>query len=239
MSRECVRNSFYQEWTAEGKLKANMNLTLNELLSRMANDEEEVYAYVLTTLKNMNGEFAQCGCGPNFQGGLITLCTCKYSMRTWRERQDWKGAWIAGFSGINLLGDKKSYLFYLMKVSKSFLSHKEIWDDLTYARFAKDARINPLGDIYEPRHDIVAQEKEFDFSNYYPPIETHVHFAKDRWHKDICYQNRFGKRRPTLLVGDERYSFLWRQPVIYFDGKHPRTKKWKIEEFKKRIKALH
>jgi len=43
-----------------------------------------------------DGELIQTGCGLNFEGGRLTLCTCKRRMRTYPGVD--KGAWIAVFA---------------------------------------------------------------------------------------------------------------------------------------------
>jgi len=222
----------YQEYPKEGKLKDNMNLTLSELLNKLRNQQELIYAYVIRTVQYKNNKLLQRGCGPNFEGGLITLCTCKHYMRTWRDVPAWKGMWVAGFTRFNLIDDKKNYLFYLMKVREAFSSHSRIWNFLDCeARTAKNARGNPLGDVYEPRKKI---EDEFDYLNYHTPVENHVHATENLWHEDINYTNWYGKR-PALLVGDLEHSFLWFLPIIRLEGKHPRTKIWQMKEFKSAI----
>jgi TrwC relaxase len=50
----------------------------------------EVFAYVLTSLVQRNGRFFQRGCGPNFQGDRITLCTCMHEHATGRAGQCWR-----------------------------------------------------------------------------------------------------------------------------------------------------
>jgi len=230
MRRSCKCNAveeIYQKWPTEGKLKDNMNLTLEELKERLKNESGEVYSYVVTTVKYRNGEFLQTGSAPNFQGNLITLCTCKHLMRTWKGVSEWKGIWIAGFTSMGL-----NYLFYLMKVSEAYPSHKALWENLPEeARKVKNARYNPCGDVYEPKPNI---KNEFDPSQYYEPIKNHLHAKRCKpakckrnecpWHKDINYIDRRTKRRPALLVGDPTFSFLWSRPMIYFKYKHPRQK---------------
>jgi len=224
MREKCGVVGFFQEYPKGGRLKDNLNFELSKLFDKLGDEQGLVYGYVLTTIRNEKGNFFQNGCGPNFQGGIITLCTCKHYMRTWEKVEDWKGVWIAGFT--HLMENERNYLFYLMKVSRSFRSHKQIWDALVSSRTAKNARINPLGDIYEPKDDI---SDEFNYLNYYPPVKNHVH--ENCWHNDICYEKGCGKRMPSLLVGDPKLSFLWRHPIIHFRSKHPRTKIWKIEDF--------
>jgi len=227
MTEKCGGDRLSQEYPKDGQLKDHTNLRRNELLDKLGNERGTIYAYVLCTVENENHKFSQKGCGPNFQGGLVTLCTCKHFMRTWRDVLDWKGIWIAGLTKFNLMEDGKNYLFYLMKVSESFHSQKEIWNSLSpKERNAKNAGVDPLGDIYEPKDNI---QDEFDPSDYHAP-KNHVHLTGNQWHKDINYVNRYGKR-PALLVGDTKYSFLWSLPIISLKSKHPRIKVWKAKVF--------
>jgi len=106
---------------------------------------------VLTTVK-IDGvrSFVQTGSAPNFQGTLLLYVSGKHYMRTWRSPEDWKGIWIAGFTGINVVGDYKNYLFYLMRVQNVFSSYKKLWDWLNSAvRNAKNASLHKFGDVYE------------------------------------------------------------------------------------------
>lgn len=229
MRKRCRRKGVYQEWPTKGNLKDNMNHTLYELIDALRNQQGVIYSYVLTTLKKRNGEFIQTGSGPNFQSDLITLCTCKHLMRTWRDVPNWKDVWIAGFTGINLMKDKRNYLFYLMKVSKSFSSHKTIWNALADAiKTTKNAQLNPCGDVYRPKPDI---KNEFNYLHYYPPVKNHVHATKNLWRKDITYEKSRSKRKPALLVGDTTFSFLWSLPIVFCKNRHPRTKRGNIQDF--------
>jgi len=79
---DCNRAGVCQEWPRYGKLKKNMNKTLDDLKKILKEEDGLVYGYVLTTVKgDGSGGFVQTGSAPNFQGGLITLCTCKHWMR--------------------------------------------------------------------------------------------------------------------------------------------------------------
>ena len=237
MSKRCDYKNcgcVYQHWPQDGPLKKNMNKTLQDLTNIFKERKGSVYAYILTTVKSDgHGGFIQIGSAPNFQGGLITLCTCKHYMRTWRETYDWKGIWIAGFTGINILGHHRNYLFYLMQIQDAFPSHKNLWDWLDpNVKNMKDASSNKLGDVYKPKSDLT---DPFDPDHYCRPIKGHSHFKNNEWFNDISYKNSRTGRPSALLVGDPKYSFLWSQPNIYFKDKHPRTKCWDLEEF---IKSL-
>lgn len=227
MSEKCrCKNSegICQEWPKDGEIKENMNTTLNTLKRRLENGDGEVYAYVLTTIERDGyGGFVQTGSAPNFQGGFVTLCTCKHWMRTWKTTDAWKDIWIAGFTGVNILGDHQNYLFYFMQVQKAFQSHEELWNWLdSTVKQEKNASHYRYGDVYEPTPNV---KDPFNPEYYYEPIKEHVHFKNDEWCRDINYNTKTEKR-PALLVGSPRLSFIWSQPKIYFKDKLPRTKKW-------------
>lgn len=199
------------------------------------NEQGLVYVYVLTTITKDNNYFVQCGSAPNFQGGWVTLCTCKHYMRSWRSRVSWKDIWIAGFTGINITASRLNYLFYLMKVGYSFQSHVQMWNYLDVSvRKVKNARYNPCGDVYEPKSCL---ENEFNPSEYYPPLQDHVHAKGNVWHKDINYFNSRSNRRPSLLVGNQESSYLWSYAKLYFRHTIPRTKIWSLQDFIKLLEC--
>lgn len=75
----------------------NSNLRIGELLGILGervNSEQNVYCYIINTIKNRRGRFVQVGSAPNFQGDLITLCTCKAWMRTYKDVSSWKGVFL-------------------------------------------------------------------------------------------------------------------------------------------------
>jgi len=147
---------------------------LSKLKNLLKNEKGLIYAYVLTTIKSSkNNDFIQTGSAPNFQGFVITLCTCKHFLRTWKDVDKWKDIWIAGFTSIKILNDNKNYLFYLMKIENAFSSFYELWSWLSDEdRKIKNARFNKLGDIYEPKRTIKDPHNPL---NYYSPIKNHVH----------------------------------------------------------------
>ena len=117
-----------QPFPTKGHLAENMNLKFADFKKKMCREKEDVYCYcyVIASVENRNGKFVQTGSGPNFQGGMITLCTCKHFMRTFMEADNWKGKWIAGFSGLPT-GENKNVLLYLMKVENAFDSQMSLW----------------------------------------------------------------------------------------------------------------
>jgi hypothetical protein len=192
MSCDKGKQSDYQPLPVSGSLKKNSNLCLNRLKRAVNQEDATVYCYVIKSVKNDNGSFRQQGCGPNWQGGLITLCTCKHYMRTLKKAEDWNGKWIAGFTTINDGNSRKdgsnrrNALVYLMKVKVAFESHHDLWYALpAKTRMAKNAhkKGNILGDVFRPKGKLKDSDK-YAPSSYYSPCGSHVHAEKDRWHKD-------------------------------------------------------
>jgi hypothetical protein len=189
-----------------------INTNLSALRGIVAGIEgKSVYGYIIRTIALNNGEFHQHGCGPNWEGGLITLCTCKAYMRTYHDCTNWPGHWIAGFSGCKATPESNA-LVYLMLVGQAYESFTDIWMALPpEVRFAKAAHISTHGDLYEPITEcMVAPNGRFIPANYKPPLPDHSHVRS--WHKDIGSVYR-GKR-PSLVVGHPSRSYLWKQPVI-------------------------
>jgi hypothetical protein len=216
------KQSEYQLFPVSGSLAKNSNLCLNRLKRAVSQGVATVYCYVIETVKNNNGYFRQKGCGPNWQGGLITLCTCKHYMRTFKNSEDWKGIWIAGFTSINDGSsgkdgsNRKNALVYLMKVKDAFESHHDLWYALSVkARMAKDAnkKGNIHGDVFHPKGKLKDSDK-YAYSLYRDPCDLHDHSEKNGWHKDVKYFSNHTRRHASLLVGDKNNSFLWTQPLI-------------------------
>ncbi len=207
-----------QSWPTTGLLHNNLNLSLKELKARLLKIETGnalIYWYVIRTIKNKDGTFVQTGCGPNFEGDVITLCTCKHHMRTYRKIDSWENEWIAGFSGVGA-GEGKNVLIYLMQVGQAFESQYNLWDSGVLSKKelrAKNSQFNKLGDLYKPKESSLKEDQRFQVKNYQVPHQDHAHFKKEKWHKDIFYPDRWN-RRPVLLVGDRKHSFLWSRPTI-------------------------
>ncbi len=211
----------YQAFPLEGPLAYNANLELTELRARLAADSGTGYRYVVKTIKARNGRLVQTGSAPNFQGGLVTLCTCKHWMRTFMSPDDWRGKWIAGFTGVRP-GQGHNRLFFLMAVARAFESHAELWfsDAIpAEAKRAKAAHLSRLGDVYKPR---TRDGNPFDPGHYVPPGKDHNHCESGDWLDDICFVGCSG-RAPALLVGDSERSFLWNLPAIRLASRQPMT----------------
>lgn len=213
LGRHGMDKNFYQTMPSRGRLARNLNLPpeiLSETTARFRRND--AYSYVVDTVIFHRGRFYQTGSAPNFQGGMVTPCSCKHRMRTARDAGSWKGVWIAGFVSSKYVGTHK--LFYLMKVSRAFESHHEFWFSHTIlekTKRAKAADLDRLGDSYRPKRE---SSSPYSHQSYIAPCKDHVHRSPSRWHKDINYTKGYGGRQPALLVGEPRYSFLWNEPLI-------------------------
>lgn len=208
----CPAEDDYQPFPTAGQMKKHMDLSLEKLRHDLDEADGTVYSYVVATVKNRGGKLRQAGSGPNIQGGLISLCTCKRYMRTFMDPQDWVGKWIAGFTTLEA-GDRRNVLFYLMKVERAFCSYFDLWADPKISEETKNARAadrHILGDLYRPKNSL---GDPFDFHSYVPPIAGHVHGGAI-WHDDIHTTGCSG-RQAALLIGDPEQSYLWERPLIY------------------------
>ena len=195
-----------------GRLARNLNIKPDSLIERLIPFRgSTVYYYVVNTVEYYEGRLYQTGSGPNFQGDLLTLCSCKHRMRTSLEPEDWEGVWIAGYTGSTDLGSNR--IFCLMRVSQAFQSHREFWfsDSIPdKTKTAKAAHLDKFGDVYQPKR---TSGRPYSYWHYFDPCKNHVHCEPEYWREDIDYKGYSG-RRPALLVGDAEYSFLWDRPVI-------------------------
>jgi len=227
------------------KLRVNRNIgdIWDHLDAEPATGNIELYVYIVDSVKphgnSLTGyTFQQRGSGPNFQGGQITLCTCKHQMRSCKhDISAWKNnVWIAGFTGRAEKGfDGKNWLFYLMKVGKSFSTHKELAEYFTKCLSpqvleAKRADKNYLGDLFVPRgkSEGASPNSWLEPSNYIAPkVGKHSHCMPgnpSHWEWDIC--SEYWGRNPALLLGEADKSFLWLDPTIWYSEPLPRTKKF-------------
>jgi hypothetical protein len=180
--------------------------------------DRPAYIYVVTTAELLpNGAFNQTGSAPNFNGGRITLCTCKHKDRSSPPPQNcrgpnpqdpWQDVWVGGICSATVLRPRA--LFYLMLIEKTYANHQIIWSALGGPK-AKSAYRNPIGDIYEPLAS--AASNPWSQNSYQPRLSTHVHAKNARTH-DIEQSFYRPARHPRLFLGDKRRSHLWSSPTI-------------------------
>ena len=207
----------HQPFPSKGKLSDNSNLSLETLRGSLSSERTVVYRYVITSVHNEGGRYLQRGSGPNFQGGMVTLCTCKHRMRTYLSPDDWKGKWVAGFTGLGAGGGRNA-LFFLARVAHAYESHYDLWysgEVPTETKRAKSAALSRHGDLLEP---VGGSVDPFDPLSYHPPNEAHSHSKNNTWHGDVRYTGGRWVREAALLVGDPGRTFLWDRPTIFLPG---------------------
>ncbi len=224
-----------QPMPTSGKISKNIDRPLSAIKSKFGDSQDKTYSYVLTTvrLNSDQSAFEQHGSGPNFQGDLLTLCTCKHQMRASRSSDDWNGVWLAGFTS-RTIRDGRHWLFYLAQIQSAHESHADLWDSLSHTcRKAKAADAHFLGDIFRPLKPAPVEHDRFFPSRYVAP-EYHAHRQSPGdtgWRNDIRYKHAKRFRNPPLLTADPKRTFLWKEPIIYLDQKHCRNfSNWTLEE---------
>jgi hypothetical protein len=178
--------------------------------------ERPIYVYVMASAKVQADAFVQKGSAPNFQGGLISLCTCKHKDRASpppigcrgpNAEDPWKEVWVAGVCSLSQTRPRA--LFYLMLVERTFANHAACWEGLGRP-LEKSAHTHPFGDVYEPRPGAV--DSPWSEASYEDHLPGHCHRLEGRRNDiEVGYAM---KRHPQLLVGDPDRSFLWSAPRI-------------------------
>ena len=179
-----------------------------------------LYSYVVTTIETTSTpphDLIQNGSAPNFEGGRITLCTCKHKDRatfypSGNRARPWDQVWVAGLTSKSSHPSRS--LAYLMLVEATFPNQNALWEHLPSAcRTAKSARHSPLGDLYEPKE--FASAHPHSPAYYHSPVAGHVHASATwptGWHHDIALWTSkaypHGLPHP-LLLGEAEMSFRW------------------------------
>jgi hypothetical protein len=219
-----------QPFPSGGHLRNNLGLPLPPLIARLGQLKHRAYSYVVRTV-NWNHEtetFEQNGSAPNFQGDLLTLCTCKHQMRASRAAEGWPGVWLAGFTSRTILNGKH-WLFCLAKIESAHKSHADLWRSMkASSRRAKAAHTHYLGDLFKPKTPTPTGDARFSPNRYISP-RLHAHRWRDEdgwhndWHNDIQYYLADQYGHPPLLVADPRLTFIGNEPMIYFAEDHCRN----------------
>jgi hypothetical protein len=219
-----------QPFPSGGQLGKNLSLPLPVLADRIGKLKDRAYSYVVRTVKldHETTTFQQHGSAPNFQGDVLTLCTCKHQMRASRPAQDWTGVWLAGVTS-RTIHQEKHWLFYLGKIESTCESHCDLWNGMRAdSRNAKAAHIHFLGDVFKPKYPIPAADARFLPTRYVSP-HLHAHRWPDEdgwqngWHNDIRYYLADKYGYPPLLLADPRRTFIWSEPIVYFAEDHCRN----------------
>jgi hypothetical protein len=230
---------YYQEWPKRGILKDNMNLCSDVLEQKIENEFGSGTHYTVKSIipSQSRDSFIQTGCGPNFEGGIISQCTCRHDIRAkYYSSDEWESKWLAGFTPYSQKRCGGSYLFYLMRIKKTFQSFQELHEHYQNTNHklieVKSTENNPLGDLYIPINKDSSACHDPD--NYTNSRSDHSHYGETGKLHDINYPKYLQKhkktrtdKQATLLIGDPEFSFLWNKPIImHKGGKAPRHKKY-------------
>jgi hypothetical protein len=216
-----------QPFPTSGPLADNLGLPLPVLKFNVGKTDSRAYSYVLRTvgIDYDATTFEQYGSAPNFQGGVLSLCTCKHQMRATQTSDDWEGVWVAGFTS-RTIHDGRHWLFYLAKIESAHQSHADLWQALTArTRNAKAADRHFLGDIFRPKSPAPTGKARYSPSRYVTPTaNAHRQQRGNKgWHNNINYPLAVKYGHPALLVADPHKTFIWKEPMIYFTGDHCRN----------------
>lgn len=193
---------------------------LSEILFSCGNDI--VYYYVIRSVDFVDGHFVQRGSGPNFEGGVITLCTCKHYLRTFPGIKP--DVWLAGITSSKTGPNRGNYLFYLAQIKYVYITHYELWNSLpAQSREKKNATYNRLGDVFEP---IDSMEDYTSIRSYQQPIHNHSHAESYKYDIESKYH-----KPSKLIVFDKDHSLIWDSPLIQFKDR-------KLTQGQSKIKLL-
>lgn len=183
-----------------------------------------IYVYPHHRIELNDEELCQTRSGPNWEGEVLTIATCKHLLRTYKTLKPNTVALV----GITNKLEGNNYLLYAGVIEGMFDSNyklgkflKEYYPE-TYKK--KLATTNPLGDIFEPDDSIAADP--YDVFDFEEPCEDHCRFAeKDssgqpKYHKDIEYTTRHGRQPKCLTLNPVTVHTT---PNFIFTGKLGRS----------------
>lgn len=199
----------YQKFPQSGIIFNNMD---KEEINIKSEDDNIIYCFPQHRITLEKDGFHQLRSGPNWQGNILTLTTCKQRLRTYKDAEDWIGLWLAGFTPKNSGGN---YLLWLAKIQHSFESNYELGLWLSEEDYKlKCANNDPCGDIYQPIKQLSGEER-FDVKNFVHPIgHTRTERYNDgsyKWWKDIEYIGA-SYRRQAVFAFNPSLTFLWSEP---------------------------
>jgi hypothetical protein len=198
--------------------------SLDDLRLALATEgDAPLLLYVMSSTRVGDGRIDQHGSGPNLEGGVATLCTCKHHVRTWKSVA--AGTWMAGVTSGARGADVRQALFYLARIERTFASHRELWAALPdAARRAKSMSDNYLGDLFEPLPGAATDPYA---ATSYRPVTTHSHITEagdaTELDRDRCHVPGV---RPRLVAFDPAATFAWSRPVIRREAGAGRGARW-------------
>jgi hypothetical protein len=215
-----------QQFPDHGPLYCNLNIHLHCLKKRLRNVGDEAYSYVVTSVELKERIFEQRGSGPNFEGGVLTLCTCKHQMRASQSTDEWESdVWLVGFTSRTIY-EKKHWLFYMAKIESAYESHSDLWKSMTETiRQEKVAHRKYLGDMFKPKtRSLMGDARYAPFHYHVPRLHAHRNRKNPNgWRNDIRYHLADKYGHASLLVADPELTFIWNKPTIFLKQKHCRN----------------
>jgi hypothetical protein len=115
----------YQPFPQRGPLFKQANLPLTALRTAVGTQTATIYAYVVTSVEHREGHLVQTGSGPNWQGGTLTLCTCKHRLRNYLPLEEWPGVWLAGFTSTTEMNGRNALVF-LTRIAAAYPSQASL-----------------------------------------------------------------------------------------------------------------
>lgn len=181
-------------------------------LDALLDGVDRIYVYPHHQIELVDGELHQTRSGPNWEGGMVTLTTCKHLMRTYSSVTDEKKK--VALIGLTNNLEGHNYLLYAGVIDMRFDSNHELGEWLrlycsdTYR--AKLATDNPRGDIYEPNAT---------------PHEDHVRYTEyskgqRKYIKDLEYRNNRGVAPKCLTIDPVT---VYTKPMYSWTGKLGRS----------------
>ena len=188
-------------------------------LNKILRGADRIYVYPHHEIKLDNGNLKQTRSGPNWEGGVVTMATCKHLLRTYNS--------LTGKTVICGLTNKlegKNFLMYIGMIDKTFDSNLELGEYLDDEVFQiKCANGNRLGDIFKP---IDVNSDKYDIFNFEEPTGNHCRAEENdskgnpKWWKDIEYSSRGGIRPKCLILNPVTVHTI---PMFSWEGRLGRS----------------
>lgn len=163
-----------------------------------------IYVFPHHEIKLVNGVFQQTRSGPNWEGDVVTLTTCKHLLRTYSSMVERKTALV----GLTNKLDGENFIMYIGVIDKIFDSNYDLGSFLaktspdTFNK--KSTSDNRLGDVFFP-NDKLSGFEVYDIINFEDPCSDHCRVEENdskgdpKWWKDIEYLTRNGTRPKCLI----------------------------------------
>lgn len=193
----------------------------NRILPQLTKEQSKAPCYFFPMLDYVysNGVFLAVRSGPNWEGGVFTLTTCKHLLRTAKTPEEWEGHWLVAFTP-RINGE--NYLLFRARVDKAFPHQFFLGDYLRrrhpHAYKTKLSTRNPRGDIHEPKRRLTSMQEAENIRNYVEPVD-HSRFkerytsgafkGKRKWNKDIKFRGHSGRPPAAFILGSES---IWCSP---------------------------